>query len=283
MSGTCDRDPWGTVVADEFFSGYRIDLEDHEWLASHARLWSAVPGLEFAPPKSMDPRPWYKVENQGNQGSCQGCSLAANGELGFYHASGSIIQFSKQWAYIKSQELDGIRGDQGSTCTAGIKVATQQGLCPESVWPYPNPVRYDRNEPANAASEAANYKLDQHVRFEADSYQRAFDWIVSGGTLHMGFVWTSQMANLGPVCERLSLGTQGMGGHSTAILGYSERKDRTGRNYLLWANSHGKGWGKDGWCELAPDAYHDLFGHRWTEVLGLRAMPLSDDRSPPVL
>ncbi|HSG71070.1 MAG TPA: hypothetical protein VLA12_11680, partial [Planctomycetaceae bacterium] len=100
-------------------AGWLHDNEDQAWLDS---LEDGTPfGRSDYEPMPMavrlvKPSTWLKIEDQNGFGSCQGHSLSSCAEVAHWLATGGeVIQLSRWFAYVGTQIIDGIWGDQGST------------------------------------------------------------------------------------------------------------------------------------------------------------------------
>jgi hypothetical protein len=248
------------------FLGYPIELEKRDEIRE-----TAIPFLltsaDYSAPEEVDPRPLMRHDKQGNMGACQGFSLSNCGELLYALATASKTiggQFSQLFAYLESQRIDGLLGrDAGSTISGGLKVAQGIGYLPESELPYSTP--YPRNARSlitdDMRTKASAFKVRSHSWLE--SYQQIFDYLASGcGAVHTGTVWNQSFYATNGVLERISLVNGG--GHATAWLGYSKRKDSQGRNYIWRLNSH-----NDSWTELAPSVIDQLCKHQYTSIVGI--------------
>ena len=246
----------------EQFSGYAIELERPEEIQAGAMPFREMLPSLFATPEEIDPRGWYRIENQGPVGSCQGQSLAAVTEFAFRVALGDIEHFSAMWGYLRSQQYDGLIGrDVGSTLASGLKTATEDGMPPERVFPYPG--RYITKIPREAADAAQPFRIQYHS--VCRSYDDVFAFLAAGqGGVQAGMSW-GLTPNREGVIEAFG---RGRGGHAVAFLGYSRRKDRNEKNYLWMANSWGKDWGNDGWAEMSPDAVDAACRQRDTVMIG---------------
>ena len=248
------------------FTGYPIELENRDEIAN-----TATPMLftmrDFQAPEEIDPRPLVRHDKQGNMGSCQGFSLTNSGEYLWALHAGSMSndrQFSPLFAYLESQRLDGLLGrDRGSTISSGLKIARDVGFLRASELAYSTPY------PSNAQSlitdamrsKAAEFKIRSHTWLE--SYDAIFQYLASGsGAVHTGTLWNDSFYSQSGVLESVSL--RGGGGHATAWLGYSKRKDSRGRNYLWRLNSH-----QDSWTEIAPSVIDALCRHQYTSIVGI--------------
>lgn len=258
--------------------GWRVDLEDRESLRTRLtgihclRRFREVP---FAVPEEVDPRAWLKVENQGQIGSCQGQSLTTVAEIAYKIACGDTsIQFSRHAAYIWSQRMDGITGDNGSTLEGGQKVAQQIGFCLESTVPYPSRYTSKIVNEEKAKAEAAQYRIAKSA--QCHTYDDVFEWIAKGfGAVQIGIAWpNSYMDNNGAI-ESFS---PGRGGHAVAYVGYLKDKASDGRNRLILANSWGSQWGSGGYSIVAPKAVDQMLRHSWTVMIGHTDMSSPEPR-----
>lgn len=258
---------------NEVFTGYPIEKEDREFLRDTATDFRVVRG-NYEAPDEIDPRPWHKIENQGSMGSCQGHALSSVCEMAYHIAMGKVVHFSRMFAYIATQKIDGIRGDRGSTISGGLKCAMQYGLPPEEAMPYPSPVRYSTNIPQSAFDAAQPFKIRSHAWCE--SYDDVFDFLSSGqGGVEIGISWGGVNPNSEGVVESFR---PGRGGHAVAYLGYSLRKDSRNRNYLWMGNSHGLGWGINGWAEVSPNAVDAMCRHNFTAMVGMSDLSTPEPR-----
>ena len=248
------------------FTGYDPTIENRDEIASTATPM-AFTMRDFAAPDEIDPRPLVRHDKQGNMGSCQGFSLTNSGEYLWALHSGSMSndrQFSQLFAYLESQRLDGLLGrDRGSTINSGLKIARDVGFLRLSELPYSTPY------PANAQSvvsdsmraKAKDFQIRSHTWLE--SYDAIFQYLASGsGAVHTGTLWNDSFYSQSGVLESIIL--RGGGGHATAWLGYSKRKDSRGRNYLWRLNSH-----QDAWTEIAPSVIDAPCKHQYTSIVGI--------------
>jgi hypothetical protein len=161
--------------------------------------------------------------------------------------------FSRAAGYYLSQKKDGIRGDQGSTLSAGQWVATQHGLCLESDWPYPS--RYNPQQPASAANKFL-FKLQTTKPFK--DLQSMLDWLEQGLPIQTGLTWNDSCNE--EIVDRYN-GRSG-GGHSTVFW-----QRRPSQN-VVNINSWGAGWSGDGCHEWTPKSIETALAGRWTVFIG---------------
>jgi C1A family cysteine protease len=254
--------------------GYPIELEDRDSLRSSAT--DAVLLLMGEIPERMDPRSsalgsqgFLQVEDQGQQGSCQGQSLSCCGEFAHAFATGEVIQISRQYAYIASQMENNIRSDNGSTLEGGTR-AFKKGFPLESVAPYAGNRYPGWGYITQAMRDKAIYKLNSHT--EMKSAEQVKQFIGSGvGIVQLGISWGNEMTPDGQGCIR-SFSGRGGGGHAIVFCGYVPDSDVGVKSsagwWLLLKNSWSKRWGKSGYAYVDPRACDQMIRHQWTSMYG---------------
>jgi hypothetical protein len=251
--------------------GYAFNKEDRTWLRANAIKLTRMTSVGDLP-EIVDPREselarlgWLQVEDQANQGSCQGQALTECGEFCFTIATGKVLQLSRQYAYIGSQIEDGINGDSGSTLSGGTRLA-KKGICSEKVGPY------SRSYPGRGyiteamRKDAENYKLKTHI--EITSADHAKQFLGSGiGIIQIGIKWWDFMQNPpGGLVTRFAPPARGFGGHSVVIAGYVP-KTRSGQTspdgyWFLLKNSHSKRYADEGYSYVSPTALNQMIADR---------------------
>lgn len=246
------------------------DLEDTTFLDS---LSSEVPVLAMRGTYDevrLDARKVMKVEQQGAVGSCQGHAISSCVEMCYYIATNDLSrQLSRAYGYYESQRIDGIKGDRGSTISAGIKLAMSRGIPREELWKYSG--RYNNARPANwqeIETDAAKHKVGKSYRMTTYDGVRTFLGSGQGG-ISIGISWGGEMDR--PIVNSFS--GSGGGGHAISLLALSERLDNDGRPYVWMMNSWGSNWGNQGWSEWAPRAVEQMLSHRYTACFGVSDMP----------
>lgn len=242
-----------TLNAEGFpVGGWRIDLEDIDALdemGDDIRDWQDAVAGRYAAPTKIE-RPWLRVENQGQQGACQGFSLSSAAEVCHYTATeGKITQFSPQWAYIESQRFDGLIGqDQGSTLNGGLKVAMNLGFCREEFWPYPG--TYQTKPPKGreaCLADAGNFKIEKGIRLR--NAQQVKDWIAGG----VGACWCGRRIDWN-------------GGHATLFAELDENGD------FPELNSWGTRFGTNGRVTRSFQRVQSYFADQYTVFMGITDM-----------
>jgi hypothetical protein len=253
--------------------GWRKDIEDRQKLHSTAAKFAFR--APAAPPPVIDHRSWLKVENQGPVGSCAGHAGSSVAEVcNWIKSGGKVRQFSRMWCYLMGQKHCGLFGrDVGASIGGVVEALMQDGVPQESTFPYPG--RYVTAIPQAAVTEAAPHKMGSHAVMR--SYDDVFAFLASGiGAIEIGIDWTSSLANnTTGVIESVSGGSYG--GH--ALGGYSDRRDRQGRQYIWLVNSHGTGWGNQGWAEVAPDVIDQWIRTSDFEFIGMSDLAAYDENT----
>jgi C1A family cysteine protease len=228
--------------------GWRIDLEDFGFLARGTADDSGLPPWNAAEiPDSMNVQDWLQIEDQGQQGSCQGHARTTAAEIAIYRATRQKVQLNRQFAYITSQIVDGIRGDQGSTITGGARASMKYGEALESLWPYSG--RYDTRIPQACYDDGQGRKLRSYKQLR--TYDDVMRWLVHGvGGIVIGIRWN-------PTCEPDSYGRimsynpRSGGGHALAFCDWSKKHSKN-EPFIVKANSWGRKWGDDGFAYVSP-------------------------------
>jgi C1A family cysteine protease len=233
------------------FGLIRDERESRFALARRLQLTEdQLPPVDIAAlPDSLGVASWLQIEDQMQIGSCQGHARTSAEELAIYRETrGEIVQLNRMFAYITSQIIDDIRGDQGSTLSGGAAASQKFGTCLEALWPYPG--YYTRSIPTPCFDDAKQRRLrySQTLR----SYDEVLRWLVHGlGGVVIGIGWNH-------TCEPDAQGLvtsykPGGGGHALAILDWTKRfVDAQQQPFLEMVNSWSRRWGVQGRAFIAP-------------------------------
>lgn len=254
------------------FSGWRYEIENRaailaRSLPKYAEWKQNLKDYPWEPAPEIDPRDWFKMESQGSLGSCQGNALASCTEYAYLLKYGPQIELSRMWAYLVSQEEDGISGDSGSTLEGGGAAASSRGLCLESSFPYPNSYSagrsfYNANK-AKLAPEALNYKLMGEVPLA--TWDDCVLFLKSRtGSIQTGLMWST---SCDVEWEQKSY-SPGNGGHSTVLCGYLKVDGWPDGIGLLHKNSWGTDWGRGGWTLIHKNAIEAMLKARNNLFIG---------------
>jgi hypothetical protein len=225
----------------------RLDLENFEELAAMPSLPETF--MAFERPKEV-PVDWHRTENQGRLGSCQGTALTSVLERLWLVMTGEVVQLSKIFAYLGSQQIGNLLGiDQGSRPTDGIKLALNYGAPEETLtgYPaaYPGSAAIKQVLSKNNFAAALRYKAKSACVFRPDDGVDAhLNFIGGGGAEWFGIKWYDGLIPADRIVRKYAppKGVK-LGGHSNAMLGY----DKNG--LFIPVNS----W-KDGPYKVTPEA-----------------------------
>lgn len=250
--------------------GYSLLNEDHEYLEDVGESPNqAMKAFQDSFPvfnTTADPLGAVSVLNQGNQGSCQGHSLALIFSINYFLATGRREAFSRACGYYVSQSYDGIRSDSGSTLSGGVKCATQHGMCLESDWPYPS--RYDPRQPSGVEYP---YKLKSTKPMR--SVDDCRNWLQLGLPIQTGIKWNDS-------CSREIVDNwqplRGSGGHSTTFWQLSQSGNV--KNINSWGNT----WNGDGVHEFTFGSIARLLQDSNTVLIGYAPDAMSFPTPTPI-
>lgn len=248
----------------EFGLGYRHDLENIERL--HGEAVPFVRPKTYSAPEKISVRSWFKIRNQGGKGSCTGHARAACGEISnYYDTRGKIIRLSPDWAYYTGQKRSNLLGrDQGATIMGSLEGAKIDGECLEDTMPYRE--GYDPRFPEAARLEGSQHLIKRWSILR--SPQEWFDWLATGqGSIMIGVPWTRNLANYRGGKPLKDVGGGSLGGHAIPITGYT--LDENGDPVYEDPNSHGEGYGDNGWLYLHTRAVEQLYNGDWLEAVGI--------------
>lgn len=268
---------WPDSTGIGFIGGYAYNHENQaailqRSIPTYCRWRAEVDDMGvWKVPDELDPREWYDIHNQGNQGSCQGHSLADSVDYCHYLETGIEVNTSRGFAYLASQQADGLLGsDQGSTLNGGSKAAIF-GIPLETRFPYTESYRALLTKYRN---ESAEILLDEtnlwHLKGEVPlaTEEDCFRFLSTrSGIIQIGIMWGL------PDAWEITSYSSGGGGHAVTIAGYLKVSTAgwNGRGYLL-KNSWGEVWGKSGWCLLKPSVLTQMLKARYTVFIG-RSQP----------
>lgn len=269
------------------FTGYRLDLEDHDAIAAGSADYTQL--MRSNEWQEAELFSWWHIRNQGMQGSCRGHSLAACARLCYRMGAGSIDldgdgtenesnlqdDFSPDYCYYEAQRANNIRRDQGATISGGIPVGLA-GVARELDFPYT--VAYDpQRVTAEIRQKATANKFARYTKLTTSD--AIFDWVGSGqGGIDWGKVWPLPFVR-GCLVKSMSRNQRG-GGHATAggtlikgktlkALIPSLATEITDDEWLLQCmNSHGANAQYKGFYFVTQRGLDDILRHSFTEAIG---------------
>lgn len=228
--------------------GWIPDLPDQR-----DHLYAAPPEMLGTLPASVDLRPQCPpVYDQGQLGSCTANAIA--GAIEFDRLKQKMPDFmpSRLFIYYNERDMEGtVNSDSGAQIRDGIKSVSQQGVCPESDWPY-EITKFTEKPPQTAYQEAL---LDRAVSYLSlvQVLNQMKGCLASGYPFVFGFtVYESfespEVARTGHA-PMPGAAEQQIGGHAVTAVGYDDANQ-----WFLVRNSWGNGWGMQGYFTL-PYAY----------------------------
>ena len=230
--------------------GWVRDLPDHR-----DHLYSAPMSVLGGLPEKVDLRPQCPpVYSQGNINSCTANAIAAAIQFDRRKA-GETPDFlpSRLFIYYNERATEGhVKFDAGGQIRDGIKTVNQQGVCPESAWPYDDTAPAGDNDPFPDGARAAQRPTDQcyqdALKYTTVSYRRLNHVLLAQlkGCLAEGYpfvfgftAYSSLWDDAGKSRTMIPLPTNHdskVGGHAVMAVGYDD-----GTHHFTIRNS----WGPD--------------------------------------
>lgn len=201
------------------------------------------------------------VYNQLNLGSCVGQGVVAAFDYERHRAGQPFLTPSALFCYYNARVIDGTEmSDGGTTIRSGIKAVVNEGVCPQTDWPYIESKVYTRPTPA-AYKSAARYQITEYKRLVADLQVSIYALtrevpFVFGFSVYESFL-SDAVAKTG-MAPMPKEGEGLIGGHCVVAVGFNNKTKK-----FLCRNSWGTGWG--------------LKGHFYLDYEYLENRGLSDD------
>ena len=222
------------------------DARDHMYAAPVAMLAALPPKVDLRP--NCPP-----VYDQGQLGSCTGNAIA--GAVQFerekQHLTPDFVP-SRLFIYYGERVIEGTVGtDSGAQIRDGIKVVANQGVPPETDWPY-DITKFTQKPPPAAFSDALHDRAVSYSRLTQTLTQMK-GCLASGFPFVFGFTvydsFESQTVAQTGVVPMPAAGESVLGGHAVMAVGYDDTQQR-----FIVRNSWGPGWGMQGYFTI-PYAY----------------------------
>ena len=225
--------------------GWLPDLPDHRDLryearpATIARLPARIDLTQQCPP----------VYDQGELGSCTANAIAGAFEFEQDRQSAkSDFMPSRLFIYYNERVIEHtINSDSGAMIRDGMKCVNQQGVCPETLWPY-DPGAFTQKPPdacyKNALSHqvVSYHRVPRHVDQMKGCLSEGYPFVL-GFTVYEAFE-SPEVAKTG-VLNLPSSSERQIGGHAVMAVGYDDAQNR-----FLVRNSWGAAWGRGGYFTM---------------------------------
>jgi C1A family cysteine protease len=224
-------------------------------------LYSSIrPRLRL--PKEIDlTRFCPAVEDQGRLGSCTAQALAGNLEFLDNRLDSRYTDVSRLFIYYNERVLIHTADtDSGAMLRDGIKTLKNDGVCPESAWPY-QIVKFSKKPTAKCYTDAKSHRIKSYYRLEIHSDRLAC--LADGYPFVFGFavyesLETVRVAATG-VVPMPGKKEKMLGGHAVLAVGFDQKTKR-----FLFRNSWGKEWGRNGYGTIPFDYVEALADDFWT-------------------
>jgi len=193
------------------------------------------------------------VKNQGSRGTCVAFGSTALHEY-WNIVIGRPHKFSEQFLYEEIKRVDGHPNDCGTWLVYAVQVLKNLGECLESVWGYnPNPpCNHNGTEPANARTNAAQYKITAHMLNAKDVH--AIKTSLAGNSnvpfcipVYNSWYQSAETKRTGRITMRIGNEPR-VGGHCMCFVGYQDDRASPGGGYFILRNS----WGPNNWGSQCP-------------------------------
>jgi C1A family cysteine protease len=229
-------------------------------------MYAAPVAMMATLPPKVDLRPHCPPPyDQGQLGSCTGNAIA--GAVQFerekQHLTPDFVP-SRLFIYYGERVIEGTVGtDSGAQIRDGIKVVAQQGVPPETDWPY-DITKFAQKPPPKAFTDALKDKAVSYSRL-TQSLSQMKGCLASGYPFVFGFTvydsFESQQVAQSGVVPMPAAGESVLGGHAVMAVGYDDSQQR-----FIVRNSWGANWGMKGYFTM-PYAYlteQNLSSDFWT-------------------
>jgi C1A family cysteine protease len=201
-------------------------------------------------PPSVDLRSQCSpVQNQENLGSCTANSIGAAHMFDqLKQKNADAFAPSRLFIYYNERVIEGtVDQDSGAEIRDGIKSIAQQGVCPETQWPY------DVNKFTQKPSAACYVNALKYQALKYEAVEQTLSEMK--GCLASGFPWvfgfTVYSSFEGPDVAKTGIvpmpapGEEQLGGHAVLCVGYDDATQR-----FTVQNSWGPGWGLGGFFTI---------------------------------
>lgn len=222
------------------FCNWRYDLENYELCYSMAPATNWDIDFDAAYKDILriakNTKPMFPIigkKNQNRLSSCGGFGGATTVESALYRAGEPLPNLSEMAAYIWCQQLDGIKGDEGSTISGMMRLVRDTGIPEEKYWPYTGVYTTKCPTPLEQAkANAAKYKLPYFYPGITSKHIVAFLALELGG-IDWGIRWYDSYK--GKITKDNVMKGNLLGGHATSLTSVI---NKDGKIVVELINSH---------------------------------------------
>ncbi|MFL9482614.1 C1 family peptidase [Chitinophagaceae bacterium LWZ2-11] len=225
--------------------GWQPDLPDHRDI-SYAAPQAVVKAL----PAKVDLRNLCpEVYNQGELGSCTANAIGGAFQFGLMKQKAqSIFMPSRLFIYYNERVIENtVSSDNGAQIRDGIKSVNQQGVCPETMWPY-DIKKFAQKPPAATYKNALTHQVTLYQRV-ARTVDQMKGCLASGYPFVFGFTaYESFESTAVAKSGKLAMpkpSEKVVGGHAVVAVGY----DDAAKTFII-RNSWGNDWGQKGYFTI---------------------------------
>lgn len=248
--------------------GYIPDLKDHRDLMArfHSPSISQIP--TFIDLRSKVPY----IYDQGSLGSCTANAISANINFELIKQGQKPLMPARLFIYFNERKMEGtINQDSGAQIRDGFSSIANQGVCPETDWPY-IVSKFAVQPPANCYTDASKHIVQQYLSLN-DNAPALQDSLAAGFPFVFGFTvyesFESDTVASNGIVPMPKHNESIVGGHAVMGVGYNATnnkiQDVPAQTYIV-QNSWGNDWGAKGFFFLPFSYIHNagLADDFWT-------------------
>ena len=212
---------------------------------------------------------------QGRMNACTGFGGTTAVESALMRFDGRKVKLSEMFTYTRAQHWCGmLGGDVGATIDAVRKTITQDGVVPADSYKFSGKYYLPAAHEWPVLKAKAR-ELIVPTTSQMGSYEDVLNFLRSYGTVVIGSKFYTFMAQ-SSVDVFPDWGTaDNVGMHCYCFVGWSRRRDQSGRRFIYAANSW-PNWGRNGVAEFSPKLIDNLFKDRFTDSFGVTFRGPSD-------
>lgn len=224
------------------------DAEVRDVIESSSLEYAAQAVPVSLPPSVNHALKMSPIRNQGARGTCVGFAMSALHEF-YRRESGAAHDFSEQYLYHMTKQIDGAAGSCGTWAVKAASVLANLGQCREAVWAYnPNlPCNNNGALPANAGQDASGFKF-QPIILNPKDVGAIKNALASGCVCEFSIPcynsWLQSAATRQSGRITMRFGSEPVaGGHAMCLIGYQDDASTPGGGSFILRNSWSTSWG----------------------------------------